>query len=684
MRTLSYKIGYESVISRIPGLFAYVEMDEKGNPIVHKATDSPLGCYGKIVENIMYDDGKVYTYKELIESYYNDTLEEFYDGDDDDIEERNEFVNNLKQFVEDGIGKIVIDKDVEELDEEENDLVPDFFYLASVGVLYNEMFELSLKCKFYEKHKETKKERLDREKEAELCCACVKYRRLGGKYMLEYYRQYLFEADKRAKRYYKCVAKDNGLKINLSLNLFESINDMGSVVPIDDLTFKEPLLNYDDEFDPEKSIVDGDITLKYRTTSQLTSLRRYEQYTNKNDVVEYPESGTDWLFFYRENTLHNLRTLNDDFGNIVRENTEEMPEEGEVVEDLCTYGDYIESIEISWASQLKILEDSVKFMDEINRREDDDGEKWIVNAKIAKLRLKNAIDADNGDEEDESVDEEILNASIGYEKYKGDFEKYLKLERVQDRLKKLRDSDPPSEDDYFNYMTNAIRIVYWTDVHLKAEVNAIEYDENLNPKVLYDKFVPDFDYKSTVDGKENYHGIKYTEVFYFDDESEIVNLVELGRFEDYVKGLFDREHVLEEGETTQEIMMYEKCEFSTYENMVENTKQIGYYNIKNSVIVCDAEYRCKQYLQVPLCIKNVRDNEPLCVMSVRENEYYCGNNLIHIDHYQGISYPPIENFNVSIDRGISSIFDRHIRLSEVKTLQDLEEYNNSSYFRMME
>lgn len=661
MRTLSYKIGYESVISRIPGLFAYVEMDEKGNPIVHKATDSPLGCYGKIVENIMYDDGKVYTYKELIENYYNDTL----DGE-------------LKQFVEDGIGKIVIDKEVKELDEKENDLVPDFFYLASVGILYNEMFELSLKCKFYEKHKETKKERLDREKEAELCCACVKYKRLGGKYMLEYYRQYLFEADKRAKRYYKyAVYKtengDNRLKINLSLNLFESINDMGSVVPINDLTFNEPLFNYDDEFDPEKSIVDGDITLKYRTTSQLTSLRRYEQYTNKHDVVEYPENGTDWLFFYRENTLHNLRTLNDDFGNIVRENTEELPEENEEVKDLCSYGDYIESIEISWASQLKILEDAVKFMDEINNREDDNGEKWIVNAKIAKLRLKNAIDADKVDNDDETIDEEILEASLGYEKYKGDFEKYLKLERVQDRLKKLRDDDPPSEDDYFNYMTNAIRIVYWTDVHLRATVNAIEYDENLNPKVLYDKFVPDFDYKSTVDGKENYHGIKYTEVFYFDDESEIVNLVELGRFEDYVKGLFDREHVLEEGETTQEIMMYEKCEFSTYENMVENTKQIGYYNIKSSVVVCDAEYRCKQYLQVPLCIRNVRDNED-----------YCGNNLTHIDHYQGISYPPIENFNVSIDRGISSIFDRHIRLSEVKTLQDLEEYNNSSYFRMME
>ena len=51
IRTIRYTAKYEDLISRIPGLFAYIELDDKGNSVLHKATDSPMGCYGKVIEN---------------------------------------------------------------------------------------------------------------------------------------------------------------------------------------------------------------------------------------------------------------------------------------------------------------------------------------------------------------------------------------------------------------------------------------------------------------------------------------------------------------------------------------------------------------------------------------------------------------------------------------------------------
>ena len=52
MRTIEYKVSYENMISRIPGLFAYLDSNELGEVSLHHAYDSNCGCYGKIVENI--------------------------------------------------------------------------------------------------------------------------------------------------------------------------------------------------------------------------------------------------------------------------------------------------------------------------------------------------------------------------------------------------------------------------------------------------------------------------------------------------------------------------------------------------------------------------------------------------------------------------------------------------------
>ena len=51
MKTIEYKVSFEKMISRLPGLFAYLDSDDFGEVSLHKATDSIDGCWGKIAEN---------------------------------------------------------------------------------------------------------------------------------------------------------------------------------------------------------------------------------------------------------------------------------------------------------------------------------------------------------------------------------------------------------------------------------------------------------------------------------------------------------------------------------------------------------------------------------------------------------------------------------------------------------
>lgn len=52
------------------------------------------------------------------------------------------------------------------------------------------------------------------------------------------------------------------------------------------------------------------------------------------------------------------------------------------------------------------------------------------------------------------------------------------------------------------------------------------------------------------------------------------------------------------------------------------------------------------------------------------------------DYYYGVAYAPEREIDVNIARGNASAFERHIRLSEVKTMEDLENYANGGYYNI--
>lgn len=266
LRTIKYTAKYEDLISRIPGLFAYVELDDKGNSVLHKATDSPMGCYGKVIENIEYN-GKVYNYKELINLYYKDDIS-----------------NELKDFVEKGIGKVEVK--FPDLNRKKQDLVPDFVYLALVKPLYGEMLKLRDKVNFYKNHLDNR-DNIDAETEESLDCVCKLYKRHGGGAYLKFLAKLLTEAEERATEYYgnanKAINNGKRLCLNYAVNLFSTVKDTGLVTPMED-------------FDKRRNKEYDGFILEGKTNSKLISLRRYEGYLNEFDVLETPPIGTDWLY----------------------------------------------------------------------------------------------------------------------------------------------------------------------------------------------------------------------------------------------------------------------------------------------------------------------------------------------------------------------------------------------------
>ena len=580
IRTIKYTAKYEDLISRIPGLFAYIELDDKGNSVLHKATDSPMGCYGKVIENVKYN-GKVYNYKELLNRYYN-----------------NDISNDLKDFVEKGIGKENVIFDT--LDRKKQDLVPDFVYLALVKPLYGEMLKLRDKVNFYKNHIDNR-DKIDNETEESLDCVCKLYERHGGDGYLKFLGGLFSKVEAVSNEYFnyanEAINDKNRLCLNYAVNLFSTDKDMGLVTPMESLV-KKP---------KDKDIIKYIIGrgLDGKTNSKLTSLRRYEGYLNEFDRLETPPIGADWLYYYRVGAVRNISTINDENGNIRCEVTElKNISKGDIISDLYAFGDVIESI-------------------------------------------------------------------------------------------------TPLEKD------NCIKIIYWTDVHLKATVNKVTKDDDGNYKVYYTNFEPDyppidvfFDENGNPtekkiasfiwnDEKEqeecqnmteikfcdqndtnNLHGIRYEEIYYFspnEDEDNISSLIKNGEFEKYVNGDYDDKQA--NAIDASKIKKYEKYEFSVNNNTLSYTQRVNNTDLELSCVISDYETIC-----IREEVNDKRDNEGNGVIN--------GVAISRLPFYESISYTPVEKIDVFIDRGSTSVFDRHIRLSEVKTLNDMLEYSNGSYFTM--
>lgn len=295
MRNYKFKIAKETIISRLPSLFPYIEFNEYNICELHSAFDSINGSYGKIVPNLTVpNNDKPISYFQLMERYYN-----------------NEVTDDERDYIETAIGKITIDKT--KFDDKENDLVPDFVYLATVKGLYFEYSKMFKQCALYEKLIEQDKSNYSKQ----MCCYCEKYNRMGGDKMLEMLKGLLDKAETIANEYlqYANVGNDNELFTNIAIPLMGSIDDLGIMecavedwaagkeynendrVYYDGEVYKcknKTNGNYNEETEEiEFDYENWEVSYKDKKTetyelnghsdSKLTSLRRYTEYLDEND-----------------------------------------------------------------------------------------------------------------------------------------------------------------------------------------------------------------------------------------------------------------------------------------------------------------------------------------------------------------------------------------------------------------
>lgn len=426
MRTINYKVSYEKMISRLPALFAYLEIDEQGSCEIVKATKGKQGDYGKIIANINVPSNCAFEYvsKDGIllkvnggENAYRTIIDTYYKAISDKDWERvnGVYENKFLRFVERGIGLKFVGLTQETTTKKvcgvpqtaKYPLAPDYIYLGEAQTLLDKMIKLKKQVKFYEQH--TKGCRDDRKYYEQ---AKNEYLLSNGDKLIEELYKLVKEAEEVATEYFNYTKNTNGLTLDFNVSLFNTIKDLGMVTPyiqeweagkryyegdvvyyVDDngygltwecilerndvktdelgrkytegdydeatevITFdyndteakhnwKPQTLNWVNrnkryicpqcgrifEENPNKCKCGYDmnnvnpttyvtnmpstITIQGTCNSHLSSLRRFETYTNRYDEAEYPDTYKDWLWYYRKNRIMNRESKYDEFGNI--------------------------------------------------------------------------------------------------------------------------------------------------------------------------------------------------------------------------------------------------------------------------------------------------------------------------------------------------------------------------------
>ena len=262
MRAISYKVSYEKMISRLPAMFAYLDIDEQGTCKIVKATNGKQGDYGRIIANVFYNknifdkdknkekpfeyeckDGTKLkitngekTYRTLIETYYKAIKDKEWERKDGIYKEP------FLAFMERGIGLKYVGWSEEGSKNEECGvttmkkfpLAPDYIYLGEAKTLYNKMVQMKKQLIFWKEH-------------TKLCAEDKKYyQRLkeefemrNGDKLIDELPKLIEEAEEVATEYLGYTSyindlgerKNTNLTLDFNVNLVNTIKDLGLVTP---------------------------------------------------------------------------------------------------------------------------------------------------------------------------------------------------------------------------------------------------------------------------------------------------------------------------------------------------------------------------------------------------------------------------------------------------------------------
>lgn len=328
MRTFKKTICIEEFISRIPGLFPYLEFNEFGILVKHKATDSIDGCYGKIIPDLRINDEKI-PYRLLMRDYYEGELDPEKDSD------------KIETVIK-GIGRVDIEKTFNVDGEnysftDSQTLVPEFIYAAEAKSMLSELYNLKKSCEIYNRGGLLASK--------SLCCDCDKFKKMGGNTMIVFLERIAIpNAEQWATYLFGVSSEDTQYYINISLT--GNYEDIGYLTPYPYKKVCDGGSNTETPISIIEKTYDTNISLEGYTDSKLKSLRCYTTYMNDDNIYEQPDEGEDWLFFYSKGYVANYEAVKDENGNIstLDENADlEIDDEGYVT-NLAVYGNIITNI----------------------------------------------------------------------------------------------------------------------------------------------------------------------------------------------------------------------------------------------------------------------------------------------------------------------------------------------------
>jgi len=239
--------------------------------------------------------------------------------------------------------------------------------------------------------------------------------------------------------------------------------------------------------------------------------------------------------------------------------------------------------------------------------------------------------------------------------------------------------------------TKEITFKYIIGAHLTATYDGNKTD-SVDEDITYYYWK---DYTIDTDSPYSGYGLYYTETFTYETDSDLDKLVnetlsesiEWGdlhsssiavssseiTFDNYINGKLDS------------ILSQYKFEFRTGNNTITNEKLVNDYTIKYNLISSDNISIKRNIFDINDIILN-NTQTGFIPDEVDGNEYIrnAGNiqitDYVREDIYQGITYQPDIDTDINIQRGLTSVFEKHLRFGEVKTLEDMENFQNSSFF----
>lgn len=716
MRTINFKVSYEKLLSRLPALFAYVEVDEQGTASIVKATNGAIGNYGKIVADIKVNEGIEYpckdgskvvvtqgvrSYRTLIDSYYkivNDIKEVVRDNwsikkveyKDDETgqypteeyvieQEKNQY--QFIQFMDKGIGLKYVGLSEELLEETKcgvrvkktYPLAPDYIYLGEARKYYEQVIKMKKQLEFWKNHTKVCKE--DRKYYYALQ---EEYEAMNGDNLLNALKEMIQEAEYTANEYLSYAV--DYPKLNFNVNITNTIKDLGMVTP------------YIQEWVAGQRYYDGDVvyyvddygygmTWECRITDK--SKIKKDQFGRKY-IEGYYDEETELIYFENGSTTYsNKKTPTYWYPqslNWVDENSKHH---------YCEKDENPITVKGSCNSHLMQFRRSESYMNKSDQVEYPDPytdwlwyyrEGTIVNRECKYDEFGN-MTVLYGDEENNTFYprgiQAITNAqndgtkeiAIG-DNLVCDGDMVLNLAVWGDVLTEIVGKNNDDGE------TGTITFTYWVGVHLTADKDTSKgdwysVDDDGNYKYYFKNF--------QVDTKSKYgknHGVKYTESYIYykktsDEEKCLWDLVEGFNekkvdvtFKNYILGKYDKDYDPTDGNEDSTMTEYpylisDKFEFSSGENIYSYDIKIG-----------------SQFKQVQYIKAQYESKVDITHVDIEKTP------LIRYDYYNGISFQPSVNEDVNIERGVTQAFEKYIKFSEIKSFEDLENYANGGFFLM--